>query len=145
MTLAQIETRYKGIQTKLKYINDYGCLFLCLCTIIEEVTGEPADIIGIIQWAKNTKVAGTNKFVLGDDFTVNDTLALLNHFTGKTFKRKEVKDRPSVVKDNEFTIEIWKKTPDAKEMHFKRRFVDTLINSQTVKNGLITGYYIYYY
>jgi hypothetical protein len=137
MTLTQIKERYTGIQTKLKTIDTDGCLFLCLCSIIEEVTNAPADIIGIIQLSKK-------RGWLSDEFTVNDSLELLRAFTGKIWKRTEPKKLPEIIKDNEFSIEVWQK-PNSKAKHFKRRFTDTLINSQTVKIGSITEYYIYSY
>lgn len=121
----------------MKYISSDGCLFLCLCMIIEEVTGKEADIIGIIQ-------ESLAKEYLANDFTVKDSLSLLKNFTGKTWKRVEVKKLPDVINDNEFTIEKWF-NPKTKGNHFKRRFVDTLIDSQTVKIGYITEYYIYSY
>lgn len=137
MNISQLKSRYAGIQTKLKNIDTDGCLFLCLCTIIEEITGKPADIIGIIQESKA-------KGWLGDDFNVKDSLELLKAYTGKSWNRKECKTLPAVIKDNEFSIEVWKKK-NSTAKHFKRRFVDTLINSQTVKLGSISEYYIYYY
>lgn len=137
MNLTQLASRYKGIQTKLKYISSDGCLFLCLCSIIEEITGQPADIINIVQ------VSMAKKW-LDEEFTVLDSLALLKEFTGKTFRRLEVKKLPDVIKDNEFSIEVWQ-MPGSKGKHFKRRFVDTLIDSQTVKYGNIIEYYIYSY
>ena len=97
MTLTQIKERYTGIQTKLKTIDTDGCLFLCLCSIIEEVTNAPADIIGIIQLSKK-------RGWLSDDFTVNNSLELLRAFTGKIWKRTEPKKLPEIIKDNEFSI-----------------------------------------
>lgn len=135
--LSRIKLRYAGIQSKLEGIDEGGCLFLCLCTIIEEVTGLPCDIIGILQesmakgWVKK-------------DYTVADSLALLNEYTGKKFRRVEVATLPAEIKDNEFSIEKWF-NPRTGFTHFKRRFVDTLASSVTVKEGFIKEYYIYSY
>lgn len=137
MNLSQLKSRYIGIQSKLKSIDTDGCLFLCLCSIIEEVTGKPADIIGIVQESRG-------KGWLAEDYTVNDSLSLLAAFTGKTWKRNVVAKLPDVIKDNEFSIEKWY-NPRTKYTHFKRRFVDTLVSSVTVKEGKIKEYYIYYY
>lgn len=137
MNLSQIKTRYAGIQTRLKNISDYGCLFLCLCTIIEEVTGNYADIVNIVQESMAKKW-------LAEDYTVNDSIAILNAFTGKNFKRDIIKKLPDVIKDNQFTIEKWL-NPKTKGNHFKRRFVDTLVSSVTVSTGNIVEYYIYSY
>lgn len=137
MNLSQIKSRYIGIQSKLKNIADYGCLFLSLCTIIEEVTGKEADLIGIIQESKS-------KGWVRDDYTVENSIAILNAFTGKKFRRNIVKELPENIGDNEFTIEKWY-NPKTKGNHFKRRFVDTLVNSNTVRIGTIEAYYIYSY
>lgn len=146
MTIPEIKARYNGIQTMMKNFSDSSCNLLSLCTIIEEITGKPADLIGIVQWGKSTKVTNSNKNVIDDDWTVNDNFAILSKFSGKTkWKRTEVIKLPDNIKDNQFTFEIWKKKPTDVAMHVKRRFVDTLINSQTVKIGSIVKYYIYEY
>ena len=121
----------------MEKIGSDGCFFLCLCTIIEEVTGMPCDLIGIIQESKTKKWLDTN-------FTVNDSIALLNNFTGKKFKRVKVETLPETIRDNEFTIEKWY-NPRTHYTHFKRRFTDTLASSVTVKEGKILEYYIYSY
>ena len=144
MNLSQIKSRYAGIQTKLKNIGSDGCLFLSLCTIIEEVTNREADIIGIVQLSRA-------KGWLSEDYTVEDSIAILNEFTGKSVKREIFETLPAVIKDNEFTIEKWynerinDKGETVKYTHFKRRFVDTLLSSTTVKEGKIKEYYIYSY
>lgn len=146
MTLTDIKNRYNGIQTLMKNFSDSSCNLLSLCTIIEELTKKPADLIGIVQWGRNTLVAGTKKPVIEDDWTVNDNFAVLSTFTKKKkWKRAEVYELPDKIKKNQFTFEIWKKKPTDAAMHIKRRFVDTLINSQTVKTGKIVKYYIYEY
>ena len=137
MTLQQLKVRYSGIQTLLDRIGESGCLFLALCSIIEEVTGLPADIVGIIQ----TSMANG---WLRKDYEVKDSLSLLKAFTGKDWKRIEVPKLPDVIKDNEFTIEKWY-NPRTRFTHFKRRFADTLVSSTTVKEGSIKEYYIYSY
>ena len=146
MTINQIKNRYNGIQTMMKDFSNSSCNLLSLCTIIEEITGAPADLIGIVQWGRTTLVKHTSYPVIAEDWTVNDNFAVLSKFTGKKkWKRTEVTELPKKIADNQFTFEIWKKSPDVAEMHVKRRFVDTLINSQTVKNGKIVKYYIYEY
>lgn len=137
MNISQLKSRYTGIQTKLSKIGSDGCLFLCLCSIIEEVTGNPCDIIGMVQecMAKNW---------LLNDFTVNDSLAILKAYTGKSFRRVEVNKLPEIIRDNEFTVEKWFNLRTG-YTHFKRRFTDTLASSVTVKEGSIKEYYIYSY
>lgn len=135
MNVTKLKSRYAGIQTRLKDIGNYGCLFLSICSIIEEMTGKEADIIGIVQ---ESMARGW----LQRDFTVSSSTDILNAFTGKTWKRKIVQKLPSEIKDNEYTVEKWL-NPKTRGNHFKRRFVDTLIDSQTVKIGGIVSYYIY--
>lgn len=137
MNISQLKSRYTGIQTKLEKISSDGCLFLCLCSIIEEVTGLPCDIIGIVQESMAKKW-------LEKDFSVADSLSLLNEYTGKRFRRVEVTKLPEIIRDNEFTIEKWF-NPRTGFTHFKRRFADTLSSSVTAKEGYIKEYYIYSY
>ena len=137
MNLSQIKSRYAGIQTKMRQIGDYGCLFLALCTIIEEVTGKPIDLITVIQESKS-------KGWLAEDYTVTDSLSLLEAFTGKKWWRDIERKLPDVIADNQFTIEKWHNARTG-YTHFKRRFVDTLTSSVTVKEGKIREYYIYSY
>ena len=146
MKISEIKERYNGIQTLMKNFSDSSCNLLSLCTIIEEITGKPADLIGIVQWGRNTNIPHTKRPIIESDWTVNDNFAVLKKYTGKQkWKRTEVTKLPDKIADNQFTFEIWKKKPTDIAMHVKRRFVDTLINSQTVKVGSIVKYYIYEY
>ena len=138
MNLPQIKERYEGIQTKLNCIDSGGCLFLCLCSIIEEVTGRPADIIGIVQ-------ESTQKGWIGKEFYIKDSCAILSQFTGKKFKRERVHTLPPSVEKNEFTVEKWFNPSRPGFTHFRRRFVDPLASSVTVNEGRIYEYYIYSY
>lgn len=95
------------------------------------------DLIGLVQEAKS-------KRWLDEDYTVKDSIALLNSATGKRFTRKIVNRLPTEIKENDFTIEKWV-NPSTGGNHFKRRFVDTLLDSMTVKIGYIESYYIYSY
>ena len=137
MEINTLKSRYYGIQDMFRHINTDGCLFLSLCSIIEEVTEKPADIIGIIQ--KSMKEGW-----LSDDYEVRDSLALLGEFTGKKWKRIEAPELPQKIEEWEFTIEKWF-NPRTGFTHFKRRFTDTLFSSATVKFGKIKEYYIYSY
>lgn len=134
--LMKIKQRYDGIQNKFERMYFDGCLFLVLCTIIEEVTGS-CDIIEVIQYSME-------KGWLGKDYFVHDSLSILNKWTGKNFRRTETTKLPSEIRENEFTVEKWF-NPRTDMVHFKRRFVDTLTSSVTVKEGFIMEYYIYSY
>lgn len=136
MNLSKIKSRYIGIQTKLKNIGDGGCLFLCLCSIIEEFTNKPIDLLTVIQQSMAKKW-------ITDDYEVKDALELLKAFTGKKWYRREVTKLP-LIKKNEFSIEKWFNERTG-FTHFRRRFVDTLVSSVTVKEGVLQEYYIYWY
>ena len=90
MNYDELKARYYGIQDMLKYINTDGCFFLSLCSIIEEVTGKPVDLIGIVQKSKK-------EGWLTEDYEVKDSLALLGEFTGKRWTRREESEIPSVI------------------------------------------------
>ncbi len=137
MSYDKLRTRYNGIQDMFRHINTDGCLFLSLCSIIEEVTEKPADLIGIIQ-------RSMKEGWLAEDYEVKDSLSLLGEFTGKKWTRREETSLPIVIEAHEFTIEKWF-NPRTGFTHFKRRFVDTLFSSATIKFGKIKEYYIYSY
>ena len=137
MNVSKLKSRYSGIQTRLKEIGNYGCLFLSICSIIEEFTGKEADIIGIVQ---ESMARGW----LERDFTVSSSIEILTAFTGKRWSRRIVQKLPDTIADNEYTVEKWL-NPNTNGNHFRRRFVDTLIDSKTVKIGRIVAYYIYSY
>ncbi|MBO7715806.1 MAG: hypothetical protein J6S85_19745 [Methanobrevibacter sp.] len=137
VTRNTIKIRYNGIQTLLKHISDGGCLFLSLVSIIEEVTGQVADVFDIIQISMKSKW-------LTPEFEVNNSIAILETFTDKIWSRIELPALPSEIRENEFTIEKWY-NPKTKFTHFRRRFVDTLISSKTVAEGYLKEYYIYSY
>lgn len=128
MGLETIKARYQGCQTFLKE----GCLFLSLCSIAEEVTGEKIDVLAAIAECKKRNLVSENGWI-------KDSTAILKLFTGFSWSRKEVQQLGKV-KDNEYTVEKWSWQGGN---HFRRRYVDTLINSQTVSKGVREGYYVY--
>lgn len=144
MNLQEIGKRYKGIQDilgKLKWSD--CCLFLTLCEIIEEVNQKPADLIDILRYAY------TNNYI-SSDFTILDSPAILSHATGKTFIRdvyspEEFAKIGITFPADWFSVEKWKriKEDDTVVLHFRRRFCDTVNNSQTVKYGKLEEYYVY--
>ena len=135
MTLEQIKNRYKGIQSDFKFLGSDGCYFLALCTIIEENTGKEVDLIKTVKECMEFDW-------IASDYTVKNPLALLAHYTGKYCTMAKINFLPSQVKDNEYTIEKWY-NPRTGYTHFKRRFVDTLKDSVTVKEGYIQEYYFF--
>lgn len=129
--------RFSGIQDMLKKVGTDGCLFLCLCSIIEEVMDAPCDFLGIVRLSME-------KGYLTEDFTVENSLAILYEYTGRVWKRTSVEKLPVDIKDNQYTVEIWY-NENTKFTHFRRRCADTLRNSITVRDGTLIGYYIYEY
>lgn len=126
--------RYQGIQTMLTKIGTDGCLFLCLCSIAEEVNGRPIDLIVTVRKAMD------NKWVT-DDYTVKDSIALLHYLTGKSVSRKIVKTIWDL-EDYEYSICKYHNKRTGFD-HFKRRSFDTLNKSVTVLEGELEAYYVY--
>ena len=135
MTLDDIKKRYDGIQSRMKKLGSDGCYFLCLCEIIEEVNGREVDLLKLVRECQDF---GWIK----DDYTVMNPTAILAYYTGHYYSMARVNIVPTVVHDNEFTIEKWY-NPRTGYTHFKRRFVDTLKDSVTVKEGSVVEYYFF--
>lgn len=132
-----VKNRYEGLQTILKSCGYDGCHFLTLCTIIEDVNQKPLDLIEAIRVAQSKGWFDSAFYgKAGDSF--------LNHFTGKTWKRNKVEKLPKVIKDNEYTEAIYFNELTGL-YHYRRRGFDSIIDSKTVRDGNIVGYYIWYY
>ena len=133
-SIDKIKERWNGMQTVLKALDwSQSCLFDVLCTIIEEITEKPADLIAIIRDALDNGL-------MTSDFYIKDSIAILMRNTGHKFTRDVVKKLPDKIEDNWFTVEVHEWNGGN---HFRRRFCDTLLNSNTVKKGHIKEYYIY--
>jgi hypothetical protein len=132
-----VKNRYQDLQTMLKHCGYEGCHFLALCSIIEEVNQEPVDLIEAIKVCQSKGFIDYNFFVKAGD-------SLLEYFTGKKWSRRKVEVLPPVIKDNEYTEAIYY-NPRTEYYHYRRRGFDTVIDSVTVKEGYIIGYYIWYY
>lgn len=129
------QQRYEGFQSIAKALGSDGCHFLVLCSIIEEYTGNPLDLIHVIRTC-------LDKGWITNDFTVlGDGTWILTYFTGAKWTRKEVVKLP-VIRDNDYTEAIWY-NPRTGYHHYRRRYFDTLDCSVTVKEGYIEKYYIY--
>lgn len=133
MTNEKLKSRYAGAQTFLKD----GCLFLSLSSIIEQYTGNPLDILGTLSYCKKQGYINAD-----NDMTVEGQLKYLRDLTGRTWIRTVVKQLPATVPENMYTVEKWLNARTG-YIHFKRRFMDTLTNSVTVKEGTLTDYYCY--
>lgn len=131
MTLNEIKNRWSGLQT----IWSSGCYFFALLTIAEESTGKHIDLIDATRKA-------LEKGYINNDGFVNNPCGLLKYLTGKTFDHDISTKLPAIISDKMYTIEKWVSNKTGKT-HFKRRFVDTLLNSKTVAEGNIDCYYIF--
>ena len=132
--MANVKDRYEDIQSLLKGASDWGCLFLSICSIAEEVTGKPIDFLYTLKYSRE-------KGWLSKEYDVNDSLAILHWLTGKSVKREVVKEK-RILQDNEYLVLKYfnKRTGYT---HFRREAFDTLINSVTVREGGVSQYYIY--
>lgn len=129
MTHNEIKRRYAGVQT---FLTD-GCYFLALMSIAEEVSGSPIDLLSAIALCRA-------EGWVTDDAYVNNPTAILHAFTGKRWTHKESTSLPDTVPDNMYTIQKWERGTTT---HFRRRYVDTLKDSVTVKLGTIHSYYLF--
>ena len=131
-----VKARYQGFQSMCKIVNTDGCYFLALCSIIEEYTDCPLDLIDAIRVSQS-------KGWVDSEFTIKNAPKFLEYYTGKKWVRSEMVSRlPVKILDNQFTVVIhYNKRTGFK--HFKRRGFDTLDDSVTVKEGVILGYYIF--
>lgn len=141
-----IRAKYKGIQSKMKdsakefsLLGDYGCLFLCICSIAEEYnqdfkTGKQLDIMSFWLQCRS-------KGLIGEEFFCKDQTEMLKLATGVEWS-KSVVEQLGTVKDNQYTVEKWF-NKETGFTHFKRRWGDTLRSSRTVNEGNIIEYYVY--
>ena len=133
MSNDKIAKRYKGIQT---FFTE-GCLFFSLLSIAEQFTDRTFDCIEVLGYCKKMGYIDDS-----NDLTVVGQENLLRDLTGKQWTRVVMKQLPIIVPEEMYTIEKWVNAQTGKT-HFKRRFVDTLENSLTVRNGVLSDYYTY--
>lgn len=143
MKLEDVKARYAGIQDVIgKMMWSDCCMFLTLLEIADEQDAE-YNLLDIIRESRQ-------KEWLSEDFTVRESTRILNLLTGKEYVRdvyspeefQKVLD--AGMPDDWFSIEKWKRVKDDKTItHFRRRFCDTLRDSQTVKYGKLVEYYVY--
>lgn len=133
MTNTELAARYEGVQTFLKD----GCLFLSLSSIIEEVADTKVDILDAVKYCKKMGYIDSN-----GDMSLGGQCQYLRDLTGKNWTRDVKKELPAVVPDEMYTVEKWENARTG-YTHFKRRFMDTLVSSTTVKEGIRVAYYCY--
>lgn len=147
MNANKLREKYIGLQTKMlksaddiKQFGDYSCLFLCLCSIAEEYNESHHNRYRVDILADY--LACRSKGYIGDEFSVKDSTAVLEYLTGQKWKREIVEALPDTVPDNMYTVERWY-NQNTRYTHFRRRWGDTLVDSNTVRNGKLTNYYLF--
>lgn len=130
-----LKQRYQNLQTLLEVCGTDGCHFLTLCSIAEEESHKPVDLIDAIK-------VSIDKGWFTRDFWGKDAEAFLGYLTKKRWTRREVPVLHSSVKSYEYTEANWY-NPRTGYRHHRRRGFDTIENSITVKEGYIESYYIY--
>lgn len=133
MSRASIKERYEGVQTFLTE----SCLFLTLMSIAEEYSGQKNDLLDLVKYARRMKYINEN-----NELTVEGQCALLRDLTGKEWRREVLTKLPATVPEEMWTVEKWQNARTG-YVHFKRRYMDTLVDSVTVKEGVIVAYYAY--
>lgn len=138
-----VKDRYSGIQTLFKTAHESSCHFLTLLSIAEEENIRLKKTNPNIDFIDAVRVAQSKQW-MNHEFTVTvqGSLDLLKHYTGKTWTRREVKKLPLKIKDNEYT-EVIHKNDRTNFKHYHRRLFDTLESSVTVREGYVLCYYIY--
>lgn len=131
--MLRVKNRYEGCQSFLSE----GCLFLALCSIAEEARQKEVDILDALYYCKDKGYIDDKNIM-----SVRGQEELLEYLTGKVWSREVMSELPLVVPDEMYTIEKWQNARTG-FTHFKRRYMDTLINSVTVKEGELVEYYTY--
>lgn len=143
--MSDIKQKYIGLQTKLlksandiKQFGDFACFYLCLCSIAEEYNEahnnkKQVDILA-------DYITCRSKGWIGEEFFVKDSPAILEYLTGVKWRREVMEKLPASIPENMYTVERWY-NENTRYQHFRRRWGDTLVASNTVKNGKLTYYY----
>ena len=128
-----MKSRYENSQ-KILWNMKYACFFLSLLSVAEEVNEEKIDLLDAASYC-------LSKGWIDEEFTVKYDCKILSYLTGKKVT-KEVVDKLTIVKANQYTIEKWL-AKDGKANHFKRRYFDVYNGSRTVAEGILMCYYLY--
>lgn len=132
----RIIDRYAGLQRRLTGIDSDGCFFLALCSIAEEMLGRPIDLIDAVN------LCYRNKLIM-DEYTVQSAATILGVLTGKQWTGEVVTSLDNVdIGEHDYTVAVYHNDRTGLD-HFRRRYVDTLENSTTVREGYIREYRIY--
>lgn len=121
---------YKGIQTKLEQIGNYGCYFLSICC----QANYQGNIIELYDFC-------VEKGWMESDCTVLNPGKIYWYLTGTEVWVVKTTEEPKG--DELFYVELWHNERTGYS-HFKLPDVDTLKNSVTVREGKIHSYRIFY-
>ena len=135
-----LQSRLKSAGVELAKFGDYGCLFLCVCSIADEFnhsfyTGREVDIV-------KAYLDCFDKGWIGLNFYCKNQEAMLKHLTGFEWTKEVVEKLPEQLGEMTYTVEKWV-NPKTGANHFKRRWGDTLRCSIANNGGTFQGYYMY--
>ena len=132
----------KKVSEAAKQIYDYGCYFMSLLYVRNKPYSEPANLDEILTYYDTFVEIGW----MDPDCYVKDPCAILNYLTGKKYSVKK-----DVVLDPSANIIIGRwYNPDTNFHHFvvmdraNNVVWDSLADSNTVKNGIIESYRLFY-
>lgn len=133
------QSELKKLSKVSKQIYDYGCYFLSLLYAARDVEPDVLDMFFYYE-------VFTSRGWMGEDCFVKDPVSMLKYLTGRDFKIKK-----SNVYDTTADIVIarWY-NPSTKIAHFTLQdkadnvLWDSLGNSNTVANGYIESYRLFY-
>lgn len=132
----------KKVSDAAKQIYDYGCYFMSLLYVRNKPYSEPATLDELLRYYD----LFISKGLMDPDCYVKDPCAILNYLTGKkyTVKKSEVLDPTA-----DIIIGRWY-NPATNFHHFvvmdraNNVVWDSLADSNTVKNGIIESYRLFY-
>lgn len=135
-----VKERYQNLQTEMLALHQDGCHFLTLCSIADDYRHDHNLPYIDLIWAIRTC---TSKGLIDSEFYVKDDgckiLSLLTD--GRKWTRKDV-EKLGPIGDNDYTEAVYY-NPRTEYKHFRRRYLDTLRDSVTVKEGYVIQYRIY--
>lgn len=135
----------KNLNEKIENIYNYGCYFLSLCYVAKG--RELYNIDEMTDWYD----LFIKKGWMGVDCYIKDPCAILEFFTGKKYSVEKAVLKPGGLKYSKaaFVIGRWYNA-DTNLYHFvvmdKQDAViwDSLVDSNTVKNGSLESYRLFY-
>jgi hypothetical protein len=134
--MKNLEFRWKNIQSNVIHALKEGCLFFCICIIIEQATNKTVDFIDVFQ--RSLKMGW-----LKPDGEVTDSLAILRHYTNHKWRRVKVaKEEDFRIDIDYYIVQKWQHTNG--KTHFRPVQFDIYENSLTVNLGRLVEHYVYY-